>query len=262
MRTLLIETFRFSFQSYQETQLEMIRLRWVIHPHRSDPLMKQGKAIEASLQHLVYFPDQATPEPATVIALHGRGADEYDLLPLLEFLNFRNLLVISPRAPRPFEYGGGYMWYDLSEEGIPHPQTFNESLKLLERFLAETKRAYAINPGRLILLGFSQGAVMSFAAGLLDPHNIRGIVALSGFVPHKSRLPLQLDRVTDLPVFISHGTYDELMPIELGREAAQMLRDAGAAVTFHEYPMGHQVTEGTLRDLVSWMRGVLHSKQT
>jgi phospholipase/carboxylesterase len=224
--------------------------------------MKQGKAIEASLQHLVYFPDQITPEPATVVALHGRGADEYDLPPLLESLGFRNLLVISPRAPRPFEFGGGYAWYDLSEEGIPHPQTFNESLKLLGRFLVEIKKGYAINPSRLILLGFSQGAVMSYAAGLLDPTSIRGIVALSGFVPHRSKLPLRWDSVTDLPVFISHGTYDELMPIGLGRESAQMLRDAAAAVTFHEYPMGHQVAEGTLHDLTSWMREILQFKQS
>ena len=103
---------------------------------------------------------------------------------------------------------------------------------------------------------------MSYACGLLDPTNIYGIVALSGFIPHRSKLLLQWDKLTDLPVFISHGTYDELIPIELGRESAAMLREAKAAVTFHEYPMGHQVTERTLRDLTSWMREVLQSNQS
>lgn len=219
--------------------------------------MKQRKPIETSLQHLVYFPDQITQELATVVTMHGRGADEYDLPPLVESLGLKDLLVISPRAPRLFEFGGGYAWYDLSEEGIPHPQTFNESLELLRKFLAEIKKGYEINPTRLILLGFSQGAVMSYAAGLLEPTSIRGIVALSGFVPHKSRLPLRWDSLTNLPVFISHGRYDELIPIVLARESAQMLREAGAAVTFNEYPAGHQVADGTIRDLATWIREIL-----
>ena len=219
--------------------------------------MKRGESISASLQHLVFFPDETRPRNPTIVALHGRGADAYDLVPLVESLGFANTLVIAPRAPMLFNFGGGYAWYDLSEEGIPHQQSFNESLTLLRRFLLEAKEGYPIDPTRLILLGFSQGAVMSYAAGLTEPGRIRAIVALSGYIPYKSGLSLQWDRVKEFCVFISHGEYDELIPVSLGRKSADMLTQAGAKVTYHEYRMGHEITEETLRDLRVWVVDVL-----
>ncbi len=219
--------------------------------------MRRGESITSSLQHAVFFPEKTKSHYVTVVALHGRGADAHDLLPLVESLGFDDLLVIAPRAPRLFEFGGGYAWYDLSEEGIPDPASFNESLQLLREFLAEIRKGYPIEPTKLVLLGFSQGTVMSYAAGLLDPTNFRGIVALSGYIPSRSNLPIQWDKLTGFPVFISHGAYDELIPLKLGRESAELLRNAGANVTFREYAMGHQVTEETLRDLTSWMRDVI-----
>ena len=98
---------------------------------------------------------------------------------------------------------------------------------------------------------------MSYVAGLLDPIHVRGIVALSGYIPNRSNLPINWNELKDFPVFISHGTYDELIPLKLGKESAELLRNAEADVIFKEYAMGHQVTEDTLRDLTSWLRGVL-----
>jgi len=113
----------------------------------------------------------------TIVALHGRGTDAHDLVPLVESLGF-DMLVIAPRAPHLFKFGGGYAWYDLSEEGIPDPPSFREGVRLLQEFLIQIRRGYPIDPTEIILLGFSQGAVMSYAAGLLDPSGVRGIVAL------------------------------------------------------------------------------------
>ena len=79
---------------------------------------------------------------------------------------------------------------------------------------------------------------MSYAAGLLDPSGVRGIVALSGYIPSRSNLPIQWNELKGFPVFISHGAYDELISLKLGKESAELLRDAGAAVTFREYAMG------------------------
>ena len=219
--------------------------------------MRRGESIESSLQHVVSFPQKTRPKYATVVALHGRGADAHDLLPLVESLGFDDLLVIAPRAPRLFEFGGGHAWYDLSDEGVPDPPSFNESLRLLGEFLAQIKKGYPIDPTRLLLLGFSQGTVMAYAAGLLDPANVRGIVALSGYIPNRSNLPIQWEKLRGLPVFISHGAYDELIPLKLGKESFELLRNAGANVTFREYLMGHQVTEETMRDLTSWMQDIL-----
>jgi len=259
----LIETFRFNLHKKPVSLLGLLRYK---SPAKlcarnlvllNEASMRRGESIEASLQHVIFFPDKTESNYATIVALHGRGADAYDLLPLVESLGFDDLLVIAPRAPRLFEFGGGYAWYDLSEEGVPDPPSFNESLQLLREFLVEIRKSYPMNPNKLILLGFSQGTVMSYAAGLLDPTHVRGIVALSGYIPSKSNLQFEMDKLSGLPVFISHGAYDELIPLKLGLESAELLRGAGANVTFREYAMGHQVTEDTLRDLSSWLRDVL-----
>ncbi len=218
--------------------------------------MRRGESITSSLQHLVYFPERVKQNYPTVVALHGRGTDAYDLIPLVESLGL-GMLVIAPRAPRLFEAAGGYTWYDFGAEGVPDPRSFEESLRLLQEFLEQIRKGYPVDSTGPILLGFSQGAVMSYAAGLLEPTTIRGIVALSGYIPSISNLPIKWNELKGVPVFISHGTYDELIPIKLGKESAELLRNAGANVTFREYTMGHQVTEDSLRELASWMRDLL-----
>jgi phospholipase/carboxylesterase len=152
---------------------------------------------------------------------------------------------------------GGFAWYETVEEGVPHAQTFQSNVDVLRRFLAEIKEAYPVNPERLILLGFSQGTVMAYAAGLLDPQSFRGIAALSGYVPNKSGLPFKLQQLTHLPIFISHDELDEVIPVKFGRESADFLKAASADVDYHEYPIGHEVCEETLRDIGAWLRNLL-----
>jgi phospholipase/carboxylesterase len=147
----------------------------------------------------------------------------------------------------------GFAWYEADEEGVPNAQTFQSNVELLRRFLKEITEAYPVNPERLVLLGFSQGTVMAYAAGLLDPQSFRAIVALSGYVPYRSGLPFKVLQLAHLPIFISHGEFDEIIPLRLGRESADFLKAAGADVNYHEYPMGHEVREETLQDLRAWM---------
>ena len=222
--------------------------------------MKQGKATKASLEHLVFYPATTKTSYPTIVALHGRGTDEYDLLPLIESLEVLDALVVTPRAPLLFSPGGftaGFAWYEFGEEGIPDPATFRASLDVLRRFLEEIAAAYLVDRERLVLLGFSQGTVMAYAAGLLDPRAILGIAALSGYVPHRSELPLKLHDLNGLSVFISHGAWDEIIPVEFGRKSAQLLNRAGADVLYREYLMGHEVREETLRDVSAWIRNLM-----
>ncbi len=222
--------------------------------------MRHGKTERASLEHLIFYPQSTDTKYATVVALHGRGTDEYDLLPLVETLGLKKTLVISPRAPLQFDAGGlvgGFAWYEFGDEGKPLPQTFQPSVDRLRRFLEEIKAAYPVDPERLFLLGFSQGTVMAYATALQDPGSFRAIVALSGYVPLQSGLALRLEHLDDLAVFISHGIYDEIIPVRYGRESAELLKSAGANVVFREYPMGHEVRAETLRDLGMWLKGTL-----
>lgn len=224
--------------------------------------MKQGKAARSSLEHLVFYPGMTKTNYPTIVALHGRGTDEYDLLPLIESLKLTDVLLVVPRAPllfNPSGFNGGYAWYEFGEEGMPDPVTFQASLDVLRRFLGEMKAAYPVDPQRLVLLGFSQGTVMAYAIGLLDPSTIGGIVALSGYVPHRSGLPLKLQDLNGLRVFISHGAWDEIIPVDFGRESAQLLKTAGAEVLYREYLMGHEVREETIRDLSAWIGNLMTS---
>ncbi len=217
--------------------------------------IKQGKSIPASLQHAVFFPSTTAEKYPTIIAIHGRGTNENDLVPLVLSLPLPNVLVVSPRAPFPFPYGG-FVWYDLAHEGIPEPTTFRKSTGMLQKFVQEVKQGYPVDPKRLLLLGFSQGTVMAYTTALLDPTSFLGVAALSGYIPHRSGLPLKLTNLNGFPVFISHGSEDPIIPARLSRESADLLERAGATVTYREYPMGHEVTEDTMRDLSEWSRNV------
>lgn len=219
--------------------------------------MKQGKPISASLEHVVFYPSAERGHYPTIVALHGRGADAYDLIPLIDSLGLEDALLIAPRAPIPFNFGPGFAWYGLQEEGVPETETFHVSLDRLRRFLTEVRAGYPVDQQRVILLGFSQGTVMAYAASLLEPSSVLGIAALSGYIPVHSGLPLKLREVKSLAAFVSHGTFDELIPVRFGRESAELLEKAGAEVVYREYAMGHEVSEDTLRDLASWTRNLL-----
>ena len=218
--------------------------------------MKQGKSVAATLQHSVYLPTIAGKNFPTIIAIHGRGADENDLVPVVLALERSDVVLVTPRAPFAFPYGG-YAWYNLGQEGVPDAEALRSSLGLFRKFVDEVKAAYPVDSKRLILLGFSQGTVMAYATALLDPPAFRGVAALSGYIPHRPGVALQLSKLTDFPVFISHGSSDMMMPVRLGRESAELLRNAGADVTYREYLMGHEVTEAVIRDLKEWTRKII-----
>ena len=146
-----------------------------------------------------------------IIAIHGRGTNENDLVPLVLSLSIPNVLLVSPRAPFPFPYGG-FVWYDLAHEGVPEPNSFRTSIDMLQKFVGEVKQGYPVDSERVLLLGFSQGTVMAYATALLDPTSFLGVAALSGYIPHRSGLPLKLTNLNGFPVFMSHGSDDSIIP--------------------------------------------------
>ena len=217
--------------------------------------MKQAKPIEATLKHLVFLPTRDDKSSA-LIAMHGRGADENDLASVILTLEIPDLILIVPRAPFAFPYGG-YAWYNAGQEGSPDEETFRTSLGLVQKFVEQVKAGYPVDPKRLILLGFSQGATMAYATEFANPSMSQGVAALSGYIPSTFR-PTALGGV---PVFISHGINDMVIPVRYGREAAKLLTEAGADVTYREYFMGHEITEQTIRDLKQWILKLLRTVQ-
>jgi phospholipase/carboxylesterase len=201
----------------------------------------------------LYRPAAGDPEGALVL-LHGRGADERDLFPLLDMLDpERRLLGATARGPLSLPPGGAH-WYVVRRVGYPDPETFNSTYPELSSWLAELLAEHGIPPERTVLGGFSQGSVMAYALGL-GPGRPRpaGILALSGFLPRVEGFELDLAKADDLPIAIGHGTHDPVISVEFGRDARDRLLDAGARVTYRESPMPHTIDPTFLRELPAWL---------
>jgi phospholipase/carboxylesterase len=211
-----------------------------------------------TIQHLTR-PAAGTPEGALVL-FHGRGADEYDLFPLLDILDpERRLLGATARGPLSLPPGGAH-WYAVRRVGYPDPDTFHATYPQLAGWLDGLLAEHAIGPERTLLGGFSQGSVMSYALGLgAERPRPAGIMALSGFVPEVEGFELDLGMARRLPVAIGHGAHDPVIPVEFGRHARDRLVEAGADVTYRESPMPHTIDPAFLSELPGWVRGVLDS---
>ncbi len=182
---------------------------------------------------------ESTGEPAgALVLLHGRGADEHDLFPLLDLLDpARRLLGVTPGGPLHLPPGGKH-WYTLGGIPTPDAETFHATAPLLAAFLD----ALPMPMDRVVLGGFSQGAVMSYAMSL-GPGRPRpaGLVAMSGFLPRLEGWPLEPERLAGVPVGIAHGTLDPVIGVDYGREAAETLSAAGVDVLRLESAVPHMV---------------------
>jgi phospholipase/carboxylesterase len=204
------------------------------------------------LEHLIAWPRETAAEPhACVVLLHGRGSNEQDLFGLVSELP-RQPLVVSVRAPHPFPFGGWY-WYELDErDGRPDEATLKSSLETLRDFVKDLPSRYPIDPARVFLLGFSQGALMSGCLTLAEPSLIRGTVMLSGYLPAEIPLAIDAPGVKGKALFLAHGSYDNVLPVVMGRQARMRLEDLQVDVEYHEYAMDHQVVMDEIADLRRW----------
>jgi phospholipase/carboxylesterase len=191
-------------------------------------------------------PAAGEPEGALVL-VHGRGADEHDLFPLLDALDpERRLHGYTPRAPHALPPGGAH-WYVVPRVGYPDPETFAEGYGALAEWFDELPFA----AGDVVLGGFSQGAVMSYALGLGKGRpRTRALIALSGFIPTLETWEPDLEPPFP-PIAIAHGTYDPVIPVEFGRQARDRLETAGAGVWYRESPIEHSIDPQVLIQLRS-----------
>lgn len=204
-----------------------------------------------TLHRATFGPAPRPGGPATLVLLHGYGADEHDLVPLAAELG-RELPVVSLQGP--LSLGGGMRaWYHLQQtrDGfLIDPGEVTAASERVASAVADLVR----ERGKVVLLGFSQGGGMASREALAHPEGVAALVSLSG-VP--SRLdPAQrgrADRLRAVRAFVAHGLHDPLLPIETGREVRAELEGAGLAVSYHEYPMGHQIVPAELDDLMHWL---------
>lgn len=209
-----------------------------------------------SLDSLVHRerPPAGEPEGALVL-LHGRATDENDLFPLLDALDpGRRLAGYTLRGPLNLP-PGGWHWYELAGIPTPDPPTFTRTFAKVSDWLDSLSIDTGVPMERTVLGGFSQGSVMSYALGLGAERPMpAGIIALSGFLPRVPGFALDLESRQELPVAIGHGTHDPVIGVQFGREARQILEEAGLDVTWRESPMMHGVDPAYLSELEHWLR--------
>ena len=195
---------------------------------------------------------RASGEPeGALILLHGRGADERDLHPLLDALDpERRLAGYTPRGPLSLPPGGAH-WYRLGGIPTPDPDTFFPTFEAAARWLD----GLAFEADRIVLGGFSQGAVMSWALGLGSGRpRPAGLVSLSGFMPRVPGFELDLTGLEGYPVAIAHGSLDPVISVDWSREARDVLEEAGADVLYREAPLPHTIDPRIVPELADFVR--------
>ena len=213
-----------------------------------------------ALKHLVKKPsDAGRTSPPLLLLLHGVGSNEEDLFTLAPYLDQR-FLVVSARAPVALDYGG-YGWFriDFTPRGmVADVEQARRSLEMLPGFVDGLVERYGADARRVYLAGFSQGAMMSLALLLTSPEKLAGVAAMSGRLPSQvfEREP-DREALTGKPVLLTHGLYDPVIPIEQGRAAREHLGALPVALTYREYPMGHEVSAESLRDVTGWLAEAL-----
>jgi phospholipase/carboxylesterase len=214
-----------------------------------------------SLTHLSRPPLRAGEGKAPgLLLLHGVGSNEEDLIGLAPSLDPR-LHIISARAP--FAMGPGmFGWYNLqvlpNNDFLINEEEARQSARLVNSFLDEIVDAYEIDPARLFLGGFSQGAIQSCAALLLEPEKVAGVVSMSGRWPELVEEQRASDeRLAGKPVLAVHGLYDPIIPIRYARVLKEKFEALPVEFTYQEFPMQHNVSVESLMLANRWLTGHL-----
>lgn len=204
---------------------------------------------------------------ASIIVLHGLGADGTDFLPLADEIDLAGVGPVRwvlPRAPvRPVTINGGYRmraWYDILGSDLARREDeagLRESAALVHA-LIDREIARGIPAGRIVLAGFSQGCAITLLAGLRYGQRLAGLAGLSGYLPLAASTAGERHAINaDVPVFIAHGRNDGIVTLERGEAARDALRGLGHEVEWHDYPMEHSVCIEEVQALQAWLGRVL-----
>jgi phospholipase/carboxylesterase len=204
---------------------------------------------------------------ATVLILHGLGADGRDFLPVAEQLDLSSVgpvRFIFPNAPvMPVTINGGYQmpaWYDIlgadltqrqDEAGLRHSQLAIDAL-------IEREKSRGVASHRIVLAGFSQGCAMTLMTGLRHRDRLAGLLCMSGYLPLADKTAAERSPANqDVPIFMAHGTRDPVVLLPRATASRDHLQSLGYAVQWHEYAMEHSLCQEEIQDIEDWLRRVL-----
>jgi phospholipase/carboxylesterase len=207
---------------------------------------------------------------ASVVWMHGLGADGNDFVPIVRELDLEgapDIRFVFPHAPmRPVSINNGYVmraWYDVKwgdlEGGSKQPD--NAGVRASQELIAqlvEREIARGIAAAHIVLAGFSQGGAMALQTGLRFPRKLAGIMALSCYLPLAETFAAEAQPENrDTPIFMAHGVQDGVIALEMATTSRDILRQHGYDVEWHDYAMAHSVCLEEIADIAAWLRRVL-----
>lgn len=210
-----------------------------------------------SLHHLVREPKIKLDKNPLLLLLHGYGSNEEDLFSFAKELP-EEYYVISARAPHDMMYGS-YAWYainfDADENKFSDIGQARASRDIIANFIDELVAHYTIDAQSVTLIGFSQGAILGYAVALSYPEKVHRLVAMSGYL----NIEIAVDDFKDndfsaLKIFASHGTVDQVIPVEWARKSIPVIESFGIPVVYKEYPVGHGVAPQNFFDFKKWLQ--------
>ena len=211
---------------------------------------------------------ETAPNPtASVIVLHGLGADGNDFVPIAEALALDPVgpvRFVFPHAPvRPVTINGGMSmraWYDIRQADLGRQEDeggLRESLLDVEALIAR-ERGRGVAASRIVLMGFSQGCAMTLLTGLRHAERLAGLVGLSGYLPLADKTAAERSAANqDVPIFMAHGTRDPVVVLPRATASRDHLQSLGYAVEWHDYAMEHSVCQEEIADMQDWLQKVL-----
>ncbi len=211
------------------------------------------------LSHVVARPAGPGPFP-TLVALHGYGGEAAGMLALGQRATADDVLVVCPQGPLPAEGGYGHGWYRVVPEVPRDWDEFERVATAVRQFIDEALQRYGGDPRRVAVLGFSAGGRLAYRIGLGWPDRFAAVAALSTTLADEIVARLDGARIAEAgppDVLVQHGAFDVAAPIERGRAARRGLRALGIEPEYHEYPMAHETSPGSERDLARWLRRTL-----
>ena len=210
-----------------------------------------------SLYHLIRAPKTILDKNPLLLLLHGYGSNEEDLFSFASELP-DDYYVVSARAPYDMMYGS-YAWYainfDADENKFSDINQAKISRDLIVDFIDELLANYPIDANNVTLIGFSQGSILSYAVALSYPEKVQRLVAMSGYLNTEMATDdFKENDLSKLKIFASHGTVDQVIPVEWARKTAPVLNELGISIVYKEYPIGHGVAPQNFYDFRNWLQ--------
>lgn len=209
------------------------------------------------MKYLIREPKVKKDKNPLLLLLHGYGSNKEDLFSFAPELP-EEYYIISLQAPYSLAPYGGYAWYAINFDADMNKFSDNEqavqSRELIVEFLDKIIEKYPIDKNDISLIGFSQGSILSYSIALSYPEKISRVVALSGYLNHDIlKEGYQNNDFSRLNFFVSHGTVDQVIPIEWARKTPEFLNSLGIKNVYFEYPVGHGVAPKNFHDFKNWI---------